>query len=275
MGKKLPLDNKKIKELYIDKRISTRKIAKFLNCSDTHIINCLKRMEIPRRNNSESQIGVKRSPMTLEQKKARSERVKQDYIRIPDLRKKRSISSKRARELERKSGRNKIIAKKISKTRIEKFKKGEIKIWNKGLTKDNNEGMKKISKSRKGKKRPDLSKRNNTSEYQKKCALGQLKKPTKPERIMINLIKQNNLPFNYIGDGNIWIGGFNPDFLSKNPKHIIEIFGDYWHNLPKIKERDRRRLETYSKYGYKTLVIWEHELKNQSQVLNKIRKFLI
>ena len=99
-------------------------------------------------------------------------------------------------------------------------------------------------------------------------------KPNKPEKIMINLIKENNLPFNYVGDGQVIIGGFNPDFLSKNPKKIIELFGDYWHNREDVKKRDKERLRTYKKYGYETLVIWQNELKNTSQVLNKIRGFI-
>ena len=101
-------------------------------------------------------------------------------------------------------------------------------------------------------------------------------KPNKPEKVMINLFKENDLPFNYVGDGKIWFRGqnsaFNPDFLSKNPKHIIELFGDYWHR--NTKKRDKERLKTYSKYGYKTLVIWEHELKNHNKVINKIRNFV-
>jgi len=28
------------------------------------------------------------------------------------------------------------------------------------------------------------------------------------------------------------------------------------------------------RYGYKTLIIWEHELKNPNQVINKIRGFI-
>lgn len=106
-----------------------------------------------------------------------------------------------------------------------------------------------------------------------------------PERILKEIIEKNNLPFNYTGNGMIWFKGttqsFNPDFLSKNPKHIIEVFGDYWHNLPESKSRDRERLETYSRYGYKTLIIWEHELvprwkKNltKEQIINKINGFL-
>ncbi len=111
---------------------------------------------------------------------------------------------------------------------------------------------------------------------QKKCH--QHKIPNKPEKQMIKIIKENNLPFNYTGNGAIWFRGqnhsFNPDFLSKNPKHIIEIFGDYWHNLLRIKKRDIERIGTYKKYGYKTLVIWENELKNPNQVIEKINKFV-
>ena len=102
--------------------------------------------------------------------------------------------------------------------------------------------------------------------------------PNKPERLLIDLIEKNNLPFNYVGDGKIWFKGetqsFNPDFLSKNPKHIIELFGDYWHSLPEKKVVDKERLETYHKLGYKTLVIWEHELKDIHLVLNKINGFI-
>ena len=98
------------------------------------------------------------------------------------------------------------------------------------------------------------------------------KKPNKSEQVLINLIKENNLPFNYVGNNQVIIGGFNPDFLSKNPKHIIELFGDYWHR--NTQERDKRRLETYFKYGYKTLVIWEHELKNLPNIIDKINNFI-
>ena len=101
-----------------------------------------------------------------------------------------------------------------------------------------------------------------------------IKRPNKPEGIVLDLIKKNNLPFNYVGDGKVIIEGFNPDFLSKNPKHIIEVNGDYWHNLPWCIEKDKRKYATYDKLGYKTLIIWEHELKNPDKVVKNIIKFL-
>jgi len=130
-----------------------------------------------------------------------------------------------------------------------------------------------------GKKRLDLRRKWQNKEFREKQIKAMMKgmiiKPNKPEKIMINLIKENNLPFNYVGDGQVIIDGFNPDFLSKNPKQIIELFGDYWHKKrPGILERDKRRLKTYKKYGYETLVIWEHELKNPNLVLNKIKRFI-
>jgi len=145
------------------------------------------------------------------------------------------------------------------------FKKGHVG-WNKGLTKETDERVKKYAKKLKGKEK--------TEEHLKK--IFKFSKPNKPEKIMIGLIKDNNLPFNYVGNAKIWFKGpthiFNPDFLSKNPKHIIELFGDYWHR--NTKKKDKERLSTYSKYGYKTLVIWEHELKTPAQVVNKIKGFI-
>lgn len=112
----------------------------------------------------------------------------------------------------------------------------------------------------------------------KKMQEGLERKPNKPENIVINLIQQNNLNFIYTGNGDKWISYkgniFNPDFVSKDNKLIIEVFGNYWHKLPEAIDRDKIRLKTYSRYGYKTLIIWEHELLDKTQVLNKINSFI-
>jgi very-short-patch-repair endonuclease len=112
----------------------------------------------------------------------------------------------------------------------------------------------------------------------KEMMRAQHRKPNKPEKKVIEIIEKHKLPFNYVGNGQVWFKGydtlFNPDFLSKIPKYIIEVFGDYWHNLIFYKKRDKKRLLTYSKYGYKTLVIWEHELENPQRVTEKIVEFI-
>jgi len=121
-----------------------------------------------------------------------------------------------------------------------------------------------MSKSRKGKQKSE--------EHLKAIYKALNLQPNKPEKIIINLIKSNNLNFEYVGDGKFLIEQFCPDFIDK--KLIIEVFGDYWHNLPEYKERDERKLKVYYREGYKVLVTWQHELENTSQVFNKIEEFI-
>lgn len=99
-------------------------------------------------------------------------------------------------------------------------------------------------------------------------------RPTKPEIQLKNILK-DLLPrqYKYVGDGKIIISGFNPDFINKKNKKIIEMYGDYHHNLPKVKQRDLRRKKEYKKEGYQLLIIWQKELKNIKKVKNKILKF--
>ncbi len=187
---------------------------------------------------------------------------------------------------------------KCSATRKKLIVEGKIKIWSKGLTKETDERVNKnainTSKTKKrlfaeGKlkvlpetreKLSVASKKNwQNEEYRdttrKKMFKSLRLRPNKPEQVMIKLIQENNLPFNYTGNGKIIMGGFNPDFLSKNPKHIIEVNGDFWHNLPENIEKDKRKLKAYASLGYKTLTIWEHELKEPQKVVEKIRGFII
>ena len=56
-------------------------------------------------------------------------------------------------------------------------------------------------------------------------------------------------------------------------KKIIEMYGDYWHNRPDWGKRDERRLKTYKKLGYQTLIIWEHELKDLEKLRTKVMRF--
>jgi len=109
----------------------------------------------------------------------------------------------------------------------------------------------------------------------KKMFIGLSVRPNRPEKIIEKLL-QKIFPkeYKYVGNGEIVLGQFNPDFININgQKKIIELYGNYWHNRPKMKERDKRRIITYAKYGYKTLIIWEHELNDLKQVKEKILEF--
>lgn len=107
----------------------------------------------------------------------------------------------------------------------------------------------------------------------KKSRKAQSHKKTKPERQVGKLLEDTN--FEFVGNGAVHIGHFIPDFIDKKNNLIIEVYGDYWHNLPRYVDADKRRLVTYKKLGFRTLIIWEHELKDLRVVKQKIKEFIL
>lgn len=172
-----------------------------------------------------------------------------------------------------------LKGKKLPEIVKEKLRLNSARYWlGKKLT---DEHKSKLSIAKLGKKISDEHKRKiseahkrllQNDEYAKQRIKHFFIKPNKPEKIMIELIQNNNLPFIYVGNGKFWINGFNPDFIDYDNKKIIEIFGNYWHNTKRAKIRDKERLDIYSKNGYETIIIWENETKNPDLVLEKIKK---
>lgn len=101
--------------------------------------------------------------------------------------------------------------------------------------------------------------------------MGQTIKPNKPECCVMGILNELFLhEWEYVGDGAIVINGKNPDFINVNGKKlIIEVFGDYWHK----GENPNIRKSIFAKYGYDTMVLWESELKNRDDVVQKLKLF--
>jgi len=74
------------------------------------------------------------------------------------------------------------------------------------------------------------------------------------------------------------VGKYKPDYVNSRTKHIIEVYGDYWHCNPKTfsenfyhnqlkkfaKEKwqeDNERVKYLESLGYKVTIIWESDLK--------------
>jgi len=105
--------------------------------------------------------------------------------------------------------------------------------------------------------------------HQRKSGIFNIK-PNNPEKVIIALLEQAKLPFKYVGDGKIWIGRRNPDFLNINgKKQVIELLGTYWHLL----FDGAQRKEHYKQYGFDCLIIWEDELSNEPRLLAKLKRF--
>ena len=58
------------------------------------------------------------------------------------------------------------------------------------------------------------------------------------------------------------------------PNICIYADGDYWHNLPNYKKRDRRQNRILKKNGYKVFRFWEHEINSDkfSEMIGDILK---
>jgi len=131
--------------------------------------------------------------------------------------------------------------------------------------------------------RPDVKKKMSDThsklwqdlEYAEKIIKATLKacqfSPNKAE-LKLNSFLQQVLPneYKYVGLGEFILAGKCPDFVNINgQKKLIELYGDYWHQ----GETGEDRKALFRKYGYQTLIVWEHELGNEKTLRNKVLRF--
>jgi very-short-patch-repair endonuclease len=107
--------------------------------------------------------------------------------------------------------------------------------------------------------------------------------PNKQETKLIQIFKDLNLNYEFVGNFSFWVDGKNPDFVDKNIYKVIELFGNYYHgeyyrlkmynDHLTNKEHEIERISHFKKNGYTCLIIWEEELKDITNVIQKILKF--
>ena len=127
-------------------------------------------------------------------------------------------------------------------------------------------------------------------EHCKKSALLAYKKPrkkpicmspNKDEIQMDNIMKKLSLPYKYVGNGEVWIAGLNPDFININgQKKIVELFGEPWHGRncfhsekPSFSRTEEGRKKVFGEYGYDTLIVWCRELRQPEMLKQKLLNF--
>lgn len=109
---------------------------------------------------------------------------------------------------------------------------------------------------------------------QKEMHLAAKISPNKPEQLLINLL--NELfpeKYKFVGDGQLWIAGYNPDFVHNTAKKCIEYNGKYFHSLPGIPEKDTRKYRTLAQLGYEVLVLEDDDLLDTKQLTEKLIAF--
>jgi predicted glycosyl hydrolase (DUF1957 family) len=75
----------------------------------------------------------------------------------------------------------------------------------------------------------------------------------------------------------IMVGKKVPDILHVEKPVAIELFGDYWHSEGRTglsrQGAEKERKDHFKKYGFRTVVIWESEMYEDT-VRNKVRRVL-
>jgi very-short-patch-repair endonuclease/transposase-like protein len=170
------------------------------------------------------------------------------------------------------------LGKNHSQETIEKIKKARAKQkphWkgkkrSEATKKAVSEGVKKLWKDPEYRKRMSEAHKNYTKEQLRNILRRRI--PSSYET-KLNGILEKNFPneWRYVGDGQLVIGGKNPDFTNINGKKaLIELFGEHWH----LQDEEKERIDLFTEYGYMTLIVWGKELRNPDVLIKKIRKFL-
>lgn len=105
------------------------------------------------------------------------------------------------------------------------------------------------------------------------------KKPNKQEILFLSILN-DVFPdeYEYVGRGDVLFDGKSPDYINKSKKLIIEYFGFFIH-YDKVKiygkeNYESKRINVFSKFGYRTLIIWKEDLfGNRKELIKKIKKF--
>ncbi len=286
------LPETELRRLYVDQQMGVRGIGVLCNCSANCVRNNLRRRGIPIRTRKEAQAtpactaGRAKAIAKGRTQEAREHKRKLNNERYKDPREKEktgfatrqafladpTIITRRTASLLATHAADPLIRQRSSE-QIKKYwsdpenrrRKGEVfrAMWS-----DPEYRERQVRRRREfwASGSPELIER------RKKMIAGLNLRPNKPETAVFDLLEELfPSEWKYMGDGQVIIGGLNPDFININGKKlIVEVFGDYWHTqkLKPYRINEGRR-EVYAAYGYRTLIIWERETKKNLDELNK------
>lgn len=284
-----------LREKYWGERLARRGVADIVGCSTLAVLTALRRFNIPRhsiacsktldidvlrdkRAMEKEYLDNKLSPSQIAQKFGCGRTTVRDAILRFDIPRRGRKGLPKSEEHRRKLSeallgeKNPNYGKHFSETRRKRMSEARIKLWanpvfREKMSKINGETMKRL-----------FSDPNHVKKMQKATA----KRPTRPEKVHIEIIKKHLLPIKYTGNGGFIIGKRCPDFIVTNGKKIvIEIFGSAFHSplFSFFKMTYARTYDTtvkyYKKRGYKCIIFWDRDLLREDAeafVLATLRK---
>ncbi|RJQ27030.1 hypothetical protein C4577_01790 [Candidatus Parcubacteria bacterium] len=104
--------------------------------------------------------------------------------------------------------------------------------------------------------------------------------PNKYEISLIEILNQQYPDqYKFVGDWSLIVDGKNPDFISVDKNNVIEVFGEVYHDpkasawdIPEHRTEEGTR-RFYEEHGYRVLIVWCKEFRNQNKLIEKIRSF--
>jgi len=201
--------------------------------------------------------GIKNSE---ESNKRRSETVKKLWEN-PEYREKQSKSKpNQIKNLKKTLDENPEIRKIMSDKKIGKdsWNKGKIGVYSQETIKQISDSVKKLREN------PEYR------EYHDKLLKEGRKKNRRIssiEKMFAKELIKRNIDFSQQA---FMLDKYAVDFLI-NDDIVIECDGDYWHNLPNIKEKDKIKDKILIENGFTIFRFWEHEIKKSvSNCVDKI-----
>lgn len=245
-------------ELYIEKHISGTEIAKLIDIDRQMVYYWLKKFNIPRR---KGHTGYSH----LEKTNQRQSLDKQGRHFSPTT---------EFRKGERASPKTEFKIGNHPKSEFKKGHKGseeqkrKVSIANKGHAPHgfNKETRRKMSESHKGNIPWNKGLKNCfTKETIKKILTRRI--PSSLEEKFQKIVDKYDLPYKYVGNGDFFIGRYNPDFINTNSEKIaVEVYANYYKMRRErtIEEYKQNRIQKFKDYGWQILFFDETEVTEQN-----------
>lgn len=287
----IQISKRELKSLYLDKKLSTSEIAEKFSCSKNTIVKRLHAYNIPFRGERVSIPRDELKNLYVEEKKTTYEIAKRfdcgpntvlnrlrDYgisVRESGQLKKEDYEV----EISEEELRRLYISKEWSISEVaEKFNCSPATIHKRLNRYDI--PVRDLSEAHKG-QIPYMKGRHHTPEAKRKIRKatiqqlssgGMKKKDTSIELALEEELERSKI--NYEKDVplcNITV----VDFYLPKCKIVIYADGDYWHNLPEVKERDKEQNKILKKNGYKVFRFWGREInKSAKECVNKVKRYI-
>ena len=279
-----------IKSLYMNDKLSISEIAKRFNCCcksisqrlrDLNIVTGIRKIEIPK--NELEDLYIK-NKMTIYQigKKFGCDGVtilnRLNQYNIPIRKKGELIEGENEIEIPRGKLKHLYVERGLTISEIVKmfnWSRGTVykRLRRYGLVRSVSEALKGKPSVFKGRHHTLETKKKLSKATIKQLASGKMRrKDTFVESKIESELIRNNINYQkQVPLCNITV----VDFYLPDYKVAIYVDGDYWHNLPVVKNRDEKQNRILEENGYQVLRFWEHEIKRSvGECVNKIKEYV-